>query len=509
MLFKKRNRGYYEHLKGLYEESDEALKERKRKEEEQLKKLELYGLSAKPPEPEKFKPKYFDMPKSIACNFNPNNFAIDYWRNIEKEKFDDQAYGLIEDKFMGDAAYISADYIKDAIYYIIKTYWLRPKVAKKYKKEIEWANYFISEDLPRVLNNQHMYVDHLNKEIYAADINTIYEEMERRFRYNPILIPKDRNVIDDTYEHKAFYNKCIFKDYVNLQKYNGYDPYYFDYIKFGYSIETAFMLLKDAGRYGYDPGLQGVYLESDLRAILRYRDTLKITKEEFLALDDLGKSLVMRAAIESDIGLFMFPAPIKIEYEKAKIWLYNEYANTIKKGRRKINEEMYLEEIFETNFGENPMISDLIHPIFYYDENNHFKELPGYFFQDKEGNIDKRSFTTLAEMNYETANTMVFVPKPNYEDIKEPGVSKKIGTHICEMEKDKPVNTGKGFSIKDFFNYERLYEDLMYYYNDKFRKEKGTNYKGIKCPSVKMTKEDGYKETDNQYGKVLDLDLRL
>lgn len=49
----------------------------------------------------------------------------------------------------------------------------------------------------------------------------------------------------------------------------------------------------------------------------------------------------------------------------------------------------------------------------------------------------------------------------------------------------------------------------MYYYNDKFRKEKGTNYKGIKCPSVKMTKEDGYKETDNQYGKVLDLDLRL
>lgn len=77
------------------------------------------------------------------------------------------------------------------------------------------------------------------------------------------------------------------------------------------------------------------------------------------------------------------------------------------------------------------------------------------------------------------------------------------------MEKDKPVNTGKVFSIKDFFNYERLYEDLMYYYNDKFRKEKGTNYKGIKCPSVKMTKEDGYKETDNQYGKVLDLDLRL
>lgn len=507
MLFKKRNRGYYEHLKGLYEESDEALKERKRKEEEQLKKLELYGLSAKPPEPEKFKPKYFDMPKSIACNFNPNNFAIDYWRNIEKEIFDDLTCGLTYEQLSGEykyyrqASYISADYIKDAIYFIIRTYCFLPKVAKKYKKEIQWANYFISEDLPRVLNNQHMYTDYLNKEIYAADINTPYEEMKRRFRYNPIIIPKDRNVIDNTEEHKAFYNKCVFKDYVYyLQKYNGYDPDYFKCLNFGYSIETAFMLLKDAGRYGYDPGLQGVYLESDLRAILRYRNTLKITKEEFLALDDLGKSLVMRAAIESDIGLFMFPAPIKIEYEKAKIWLYNEYANTIKKDWRDIDEEICLKDVLITNFGENPMVSDLIHPIFYYDENNHFKELPGYFFQDKEGNIDKRSFTTLAEMNYETANAMVFATN---------SAGERMGTHICEMEKDKPVNTGKVFSIKDFFNYERLYEDLMYYYNDKFRKEKGTNYKGIKCPSVKMTKEDGYKETDNQYGKVLDLDLRL
>ena len=117
-------------------------------------------------------------------------------------------------------------------------------------------------------------------------------------------------ILDPTDEE---YKKQL-EDYV--QNTYGYDFRKFDTT---FSLGTAKMIVNDAINNGIDRGFITYDIqEKELMKILKIRYDRKLTKEEFLELSDYGKDLVVKEAIRNNIGIMMYPEPVKFDLNKLR-----------------------------------------------------------------------------------------------------------------------------------------------------------------------------------------------
>lgn len=427
--------------------------------------------------------------KNIMTDFNPKRLPIVKLEEQEKDKFFQHCL-------------ITNDYVNDAVFAIASAAIYNPSyIRTSYKKETKWADYFIKMKMLPSLKNR-LYANQYDWKGYHT------KGGYTKGKYHNIKFPciyEDN--IDSHYFDKdkldIYEKEC--KEYTNID---------FSSIDFTFHIETAFMFLKDIEKYGYDANFQNYDVpEYELRAILRYRQERKITRDEFLDLSDYGKMLCLEFIIEEkfDLGIFMLSKPIYLDYSKVEKWAREQMNLFLKRrlglgsvGNKHTTSNLAALNIpIEKRFDNDPYVNvelakdkqslstdymqyPYLYPLYYYDKDGRIIELPAYYLK-KDPNSDflnTNSFYTLKTMNYELSRSIIAYHTDDYrfKDIYVQSLAHLAG------------HNNTNFSIKDFFDYSEVYEEYMV--NDQYKREQTLSedklFYNYYCPNYRKNSDPEY-----------------
>lgn len=422
--------------------------------------------------------------KNIATDFNPKKLPITKLEEQEKDKFFQHCL-------------ITKDYVNDVVYDIALNNIYNPNYIKAfYKKELKWADYFLRARLIPSIKERN-YNDRITKGKYR-DINFPCIEADD---VDSHFFEKDK---EDLYKRGC-------KEYCNIE---------FTNVDYTFNIETAFMFLKDIEKYGYDANFQNYDIpEYELRAILRYRQERKITREEFLNLSEYGKLLCIDFILEEklDLGIFMLSKPIYLDYSKIEKWAKEQMNLFLKRelgigsvGNKHTDADLWNNQL-EKRYWNDPYVDielakdkqclstdymqyPYLYPLYYYDKNNRIVELPVYYLkEDKNGDFKDytKPYYTLKTMNEELSKSIIAYQTNDarYTDLYVKSLAELAGRNSTN------------FSIKDFFDYSEVYEEYMV--NEQYKREQTLNkeklFYNYYCPNYAKNSDMKYNANYSTY----------
>ena len=444
----------------MLKEMEENIKRRKlERQQRELEREEKIKNTVKKP-----------IPDLIKKGDNPNNLSIAELSKSESSKYSN--WCIIDSNYLVDAWLT----IAQAVYYdYTKVYNQRPDryplhemtedrykkdhiVSDDYKKEIDWLNYFCLRDFTMTL-----YGPYDKTTVKDDNTGKIERIVWNHFIFQPILF-------DDEDYLKILNDYCLETKNISLEKYDS-----------TFSLSTAFMLVNDMMLNGYSGNFKTYSVnEYELRKILRYRSNPKITLEEFDSLDDYGKQLTFRQAVNAGIKFYPMEESISFKEDEFYDWckkvciraMMNKYGMSKYEAMKDVEITDFRlgvpigAEYLSTTYGAGLNSINLskkanMHKLYYYDINNNKKFIDFYIDELKGNNLysnnqypsNKKTYADFAYslsgfnnnlLEHTFIDCKVYNPKRVYDN-ENAGRGGKGGNNDFEISKEDRFN-GKYFN---------------------------------------------------------------